>query len=135
MIIDTKLDNLLWLQDGDLQVHLVRGGTDDDTRAMLLRVPPGVAIAKHHHTGEVHVWGIAGRREILETGEIVGPGDYVYEPAGHTDSWRVVGDEPVVVFLTARGAIEYLDEAGRVTRRSTTSTVTAAFATLQGKAA
>ncbi|MFT3700015.1 MAG: cupin domain-containing protein [Kofleriaceae bacterium] len=123
-------DNLKWLKDGDVEIHLVHGGTDDDTRAMLLRVQPGTVIGKHHHHGEVHVWGISGTREILEDGRIVGPGDYVYEPAGNTDSWRVVGDEPAIVFLTARGALEYLDDAGNVKKRSTTGSVTTAFSKL-----
>lgn len=123
-------DNLLWLRDGDVEIHLVRGGTDDDTRAMLLRVQPGTTIGKHHHTGEVHIWGLSGRRQLLEDGRIAGPGEYVYEPAGNTDSWRVIGDEPAIVFLTARGAIEYLDAEGNVTRRSTTGAITAAWAKL-----
>jgi 2,4'-dihydroxyacetophenone dioxygenase len=62
----------------------------------------------------VHGFNVSGRRELLDTGEVVGPGMYVYEPAGNVDSWRVVGDEPAVLLITVRGAIEYLDEAGRV---------------------
>ena len=125
------LDSLSWLSDNaGVHVHLLRGGDDDDTRVMLLRVDPGVVIQRHHHTGEIHALGLAGTREILETGQRVGPGEYVYEPPGNIDSWRVIGDEPVLLFLTARGAIEYLGNANNIRRRSTTATVTAAFRAL-----
>jgi hypothetical protein len=60
--------------------------------------------------GEIHALNLAGRRKILETGEVIEPGEYVYEPPGNEDSWMAVGDEPLVVFLTARGAIEYIAE-------------------------
>lgn len=110
------------------QMKVIRGGTsDDDTRVLLLRVEPGTVIERHRHTGEVHALNLAGQRE-LETGEIIGPGAYVYEPSGNVDSWRAIGDEPCIVFLTARGAIEYLDGEGKVTRRSTTRTVTERYA-------
>lgn len=49
----------------------------------LMRLEPGSAVALHRHTGEVHAFNIRGTREILGTGELVGPGGYVYEPAWH----------------------------------------------------
>ncbi|HEU4727611.1 MAG TPA: cupin domain-containing protein [Kofleriaceae bacterium] len=105
-------------------LKLVRGSSsNDDTRVLLLRVEPGTVIARHRHSGEVHALNLAGTRELLDTGEIVGPGGYVYEPSGNVDSWRAVGDEPAIVFLTARGTIEYLDERGEAISRSTTASV------------
>jgi hypothetical protein len=53
----------------------------------------------------------------------------VYEPAGNVDSWMAVGDEPCVVFVVAHGAVEYLDDEGRVLRRSTTGTTGDAYRT------
>ena len=55
-----------------------------------------------------------GTREILGTGELVGPGGYVYEPAGTVDGWGAVGDEPCVVHIKVTGTIEYVDDDGRV---------------------
>jgi len=107
-------------------LKLLRGGTDDDTRAMLLRLEPGTVIARHRHDGEVHAYNISGWRLILDTGEMIGPGDYVYEPPGNVDSWKAIGDTPVIVFVTVRGAIEYLDEQGAVLSRSTTGSLTQA---------
>ena len=92
----------------------------------LLRLDRGEAIPLHRHTGEVHALNIEGSRE-LSTGEIIRPGDYVYEPAGNVDSWRVVGDERLVVLVVVMGAVEYLDDDGRVTKRYTARTLMDAY--------
>lgn len=38
-----------------------------------------------------------------------------------------VGDEPCIVFVTVRGAIESLDERGGVTTRNSTASVAASY--------
>ncbi|WP_193161892.1 cupin domain-containing protein [Microbulbifer hainanensis] len=88
----------------------------------LLRLEPGVEIGWHRHTGEVHAFNLQGSRE-LHSGEIIGPGDYVYEPAGNTDKWWAIGDEQLVVLVIAMGAVEYLDEHGGVSARYTSETL------------
>jgi quercetin dioxygenase-like cupin family protein len=96
---------------------------DDRGFVELLRLDPGVAIPLHRHTGEVHAYNLAGSRR-LHTGEIIGPGDYVYEPAGNTDSWGVHGDEPLIVMVVVIGAVEYIDRrSGAVAKRYTASTL------------
>jgi 2,4'-dihydroxyacetophenone dioxygenase len=45
---------------------------------------------------EVHALNLAGTRKLLDTGEVVGPGGYVYEPAGNVDSWMAIGDRRFV---------------------------------------
>lgn len=82
----------------------------------LFRLEPGTRIPRHRHTGEVHAFNISGRRQLLDTGEVVGPGGYVYEPLGNVDSWKVVGEEPVVLLINVRGGVEYLGEDGQVLR-------------------
>jgi len=82
----------------------------------LLRLEPGEVISRHRHTGDVHAYNLQGWRE-LDSGERVGPGDYVYEPEGNVDSWKVIGDEALIVFIVVGGAVEYLDAAGNVTQR------------------
>ncbi len=108
-------------------LKLLRGERDGDTRAVLLRLEPGTVIGKHRHEGEVHAWNVAGSRKILESGRVIGPGGYVYEPPGNVDSWMAVGDEPLVVFVTVQGAIESLDERGNVTSRDSTASVSEAY--------
>lgn len=92
----------------------------------LLRLEPGSSIALHRHTGEVHAINLEGTRQLC-TGELIGPGDYVYEPAGNTDSWKVVGDAPLVVLVIVMGAVEYLGSDNAVTARYTSETLMAAY--------
>lgn len=81
----------------------------------------------HRHSGEIHAVNLAGSRKLLDTGEVIGPGGYVYEPPGNEDSWMAVGAIPLIVFVIARGAIESLDDHGRVIARSTTRSVTESY--------
>ena len=108
-------------------LKVLRGGSDDDTRVLLLRLEPGTLVPLHRHAGEVHAYNLAGTRVLIETGEVVGPGGYVYEPPGNVDSWRAVGEEPTVVLVTARGAMDTFGEGGEVVARSTTGSVTSAY--------
>ncbi len=52
----------------------------------LMRLEPGSGVPLHRHSGEVHAYCLIGSREILGTGEIAGPGSYVYEPGGTIDA-------------------------------------------------
>jgi 2,4'-dihydroxyacetophenone dioxygenase len=86
-----------------------------DSWSELMRLEPGSAVPLHRHTGEVHAFNLSGTREIFGTGERVGPGNYVYEPAGTIDGWEAVGDEPCVIHIKVAGVIEYLGDDGQVT--------------------
>lgn len=70
----------------------------------------------HRHTGGVHAFNVAGTREIIDTGQILTAGMYVYEPVGNLDSWQAIGDEPCVIHIATAGRIEYLDDNGAVVR-------------------
>ncbi|MBB5517598.1 2,4'-dihydroxyacetophenone dioxygenase family protein [Amphiplicatus metriothermophilus] len=100
---------------------------DADGWTLQLKVEPGTTVARHRHTGEVHALTLSGRREIIDTGEIVGPGDYVYEPPGNVDSWRCFGDEPCIVHITLTGRVEYLGENGEVLFHTDTHNQRAAY--------
>lgn len=73
----------------------------------LLRMVPGAVMPLHRHTGEVHAFNLSGERQLC-TGEVVGPGGYVHEPAGHRDWWKVVGDEPMIALVVVMGTVEFL---------------------------
>jgi 2,4'-dihydroxyacetophenone dioxygenase len=126
---ERDIDRLPWqpVRPGyDLKV--LRGSdSDDDPRILLLRLDPGEVITRHRHSGEIHAINLVGSRKLLDTGEVVGPGGYVYEPPGNEDSWMAVGAVPLVVFVVACGAIESLDERGRVIARTTTRSVTESY--------
>lgn len=93
----------------------------------LMRVEPGRAIPLHRHTGPVHAFNLSGTRRILGSGELVGPGDYVYEPCGMVDGWEAVGAEPCVIHLHIVGAVEYLDSTGQVTATYDSASQRAAY--------
>jgi 2,4'-dihydroxyacetophenone dioxygenase len=87
----------------------------------LLRMDPGVVMPLHRHTGEIHACNLSGRRQLC-TGEIIGPGDYVYEPPGNTDWWKIVGDEPMLALVIVMGTVEFLGPGGIVCGRASAST-------------
>lgn len=121
-------DPLPWMPvSPGFELKLLRGGGDDDARVLLLRLAPGTLVPLHRHAGEVHAFNLSGRRLLIEQGREVGPGGYVYEPPGNVDSWRAVGDEPVVVLVIVRGAMETFGEGGKVVETSTTAGITAAW--------
>jgi hypothetical protein len=109
--IDT--DSMPWIPTGPGKSFRPLRFTQDGW-CELMRLEPGSAVAVHRHTGEVHAFNLAGTREIFGTGERVGPGNYVYEPAGTIDGWAAIGDEPCVVHIKVIGTIEYLGENGQV---------------------
>jgi len=83
----------------------------------LLRMSPGAIMPLHRHTGEIHAYNLAGTRTLC-TGEIIGPGDYVYEPPGNTDWWRVTGDEVMTALVVVIGAVEFLGPGHAVISRA-----------------
>jgi 2,4'-dihydroxyacetophenone dioxygenase len=91
--------------------------SDDRGFVELLRMEPGVVMPLHHHTGEIHAYNLSGSRQLC-TGEIVRPGDYAYEPPGNIDSWRIVGDEPMIALVVVMGAVEFLGAGGEVQFRA-----------------
>ncbi|MEO8805262.1 MAG: cupin domain-containing protein [Burkholderiaceae bacterium] len=101
--------------------RLLRFLPNDEGFVELLRMEPGVAMPLHRHSGEIHAYNVSGSRQLC-TGEVIGPGDYVYEPAGNVDWWRVVGDEPLVALVVVRGTVEFLAADGSV--RSTANALT-----------
>jgi len=91
-------------------------------RALLLKLDPGTVVPRHRHLGEVHGYTVRGFRK-LDTGEVIGPGGYVYEPPGNVDSWMAIGEEPVIVHILSFGAMEYLADDDTVVRRDSPATL------------
>lgn len=89
--------------------------SDNRGFAELLRIEPGTVIPLHRHTGEIHAFNLEGSRELC-TGEVIAPGEYVYEPAGNIDTWKAVGDVPCIIFVTVRGAVEFMGPGNTVAR-------------------
>ena len=81
---------------------------------VLMKVPPGVQLPKHHHTGPVMVYTIEGQWKYKEHDWIAGPGSVVYETAASTHTPEVVsmedGGEYVVTLVQMTGDLAFLDE-------------------------
>lgn len=92
----------------------------------LLRMEPGVLMPLHRHTGEVHAYNLSGSRQLC-TGEIIGPGDYVYEPPGNTDWWKIVGEEAMIALVIVLGEVEFLGPGDRVRARASAATQRAEY--------
>ena len=92
----------------------------------LMRMSPGAIMPLHRHTGAIHAFNLEGER-VLCTGERIGPGQYVYEPPGNTDWWKVVGDVPLVVMVVVHGEVEFIGADGSVRNRVGASTQLAAY--------
>src|SRR5262249_50432741 len=88
MSLPTDPANIPWIPLGPGESFKpLRFPPGDRGRVLLLRLEPGTLVPLHRHGGEVHGYNVSGSRKLLETGEIVGPGVYVYEPPGNVDSW------------------------------------------------
>jgi quercetin dioxygenase-like cupin family protein len=124
----TRAESLPWIPVGPGEwIKPLRVLAGNRGRALLLRLEPGGIVPPHRHTGDVHAFNLEGSRELIDNGQIVGPGDYVYEPAGNADTWRVVGDTACTVFIVTRGVMEYLDDRGSVVQRDSADTLRKAY--------
>jgi len=92
----------------------------------MMRMSPGAIMPLHRHTGEIHAFNLEGER-LLCTGERIGPGEYVYEPSGNTDWWRVVGDVPLTVLVVVHGEVEFIAADGAVRNRVSAKTQLAVY--------
>ncbi len=84
---------------------------EGEARTLQLKVAPGVTIPRHRHDGEVHAFNLAGSRR-LDSGDLAGPGAYVYEPAGNEDAWTCIGEEPCVIQISMSGRLTYIGAEG-----------------------
>ena len=91
-----------------------------EVRARFLRLEPGVTDVFHSHDAGHEVFLVlAGQAEFLIEGRraVVGPGQMCFARAGQKHQVRVVGDEPMTLFLTVTPHLEpthtFYDEAGR----------------------
>ena len=84
---------------------------------VLMKVPPGVELPKHHHTGTVMVYTIEGKWKYKEHGWVAGPGSIVYETAASAHTFEVVaagGNGCVLTLVQVTGDLLFLDENDNV---------------------
>ena len=84
---------------------------------VLMKVPPGVELPRHHHTGTVMVYTIEGKWKYKEHSWAAGPGSIVYETAASAHTFEVVaaGDNGCVLTLVqVTGDLLFLDGSDNV---------------------
>ena len=84
---------------------------------VLMKVPPGVQLPKHHHTGTVMVYTIEGKWKYEEHDWVAGPGSIVYETAASTHTFEVVAEGEsgyVTTLVQVNGDLLFLDDKGNI---------------------
>jgi 2,4'-dihydroxyacetophenone dioxygenase len=91
-------------------IDAVRGET-----VTLLKLPAGMSLPKHHHSGTVIVYTVSGSWKYLEHDWIARKGSIVYETAGtaHTPTAMPDGDDVITLNIT-QGELAFLDENDKV---------------------
>jgi quercetin dioxygenase-like cupin family protein len=81
----------------------------------LLKVPAGVEMPRHHHTGTVIVYTLQGSWRYKEHDWTARTGSVVYETAStrHTPQ-ATAGGEDVITFNIVAGELLYLDEQDNI---------------------
>jgi len=84
---------------------------------VLMKVPAGAQLPKHHHTGTVMVYTIEGTWKYIEHDWVAGPGSLVYETAASTHTFEVVAAGEtghVLTLVTVTGDLLFLDDKDNV---------------------
>jgi len=99
----------------------------DDGYSLQLRVAPGARTGLHRHTGEVNALTLSGQRRIYTSGELLGPGSFLFEPPGNEDEWGCEGTQDCIVMITLKGRVEYITAHGELDHYTDTHSAQAAY--------
>lgn len=82
--------------------------------AMAGRLPAGLAVGTHRHTGAVHMFTLSGAWGYREHDYVNRAGSYLYEPPGSVHTLYVPddNDEITETLTVVYGTTEYLDADG-----------------------
>ena len=107
-----------WAGDARIRLKLLMADIEGQRFAVRMQFAPGLTVAPHKHTGEVHAFTTAGKWHYLEYPDSPPnvAGSYLFEPPGTTHTLQVAGDitEPTDVLFVIYGAMLHLDEAGAI---------------------
>jgi 2,4'-dihydroxyacetophenone dioxygenase len=82
---------------------------------VLMKVPAGMELPRHHHSGTAIVYTIKGRWKYKEHDWIAGPGSVVFETAASSHTPEAVSREGHVLVLNiVVGDLIFLSEEGQV---------------------
>jgi len=82
---------------------------------VMMKMPAGIRMPKHHHSGTVIAYTLEGRWKYLEHDWVAGPGSIVYETAASSHTPQAhPGHGDVVVLTIVTGDLIFLDENDKV---------------------
>lgn len=87
----------------DVMIKLLKVNPLSGEWITLLKSPAHVQLPRHHHSGTVIVYTVAGRWRYLEHDWVAGPGSLVYEVAGSRHTPAVVGEDEVLTLNIVQG--------------------------------
>lgn len=107
-----------WAGDPGIRLKLLMADIEGQRFAVRMQFAPGLTVAPHKHTGEVHAFTRAGRWNYLEYPDSPDnvAGSYLFEPPGTTHTLQISPDagEPTDVLFVIYGAMLHLGADGAV---------------------
>lgn len=100
----------------DVHIKLLKADPVRGETITLLKAPISMELPRHHHSGTVIVYTIAGAWRYKEHDRVAEPGSVVFETAASAHTAVAVeghGDEVITLNITM-GDLLYTDEAGQV---------------------
>jgi hypothetical protein len=97
-------------------MRLLQADVEAGVYAMAGKLPAGLAVGTHRHTGAVHMFTLSGAWRYLEHDYVNRAGSYLYEPPGSVHTLHVPADnaELTETLTVVYGTTEYLDPDGNV---------------------
>ena len=107
-----------WAGDPNIKLKLLMADVEGGRYAVRMQFAPGVQVAPHKHTGEIHAFTLAGEWAYLEYPNSPSntAGSYLFEPPGSTHSLKVADNVQgfTDILFIMYGAMIHLDEDGTV---------------------
>ncbi len=112
------LDEVPWVPNHlfpGAELRLLQADVDVGVYVMAGRLPAGLEVGTHRHTGAVHMFTLAGAWKYHEHKYVNRAGSYLYEPPGSVHTLYVLpGAERTETLSVVYGETEYLDADGAV---------------------
>lgn len=110
----TDVEALPWIPflpySEELKLKIIRLNPVNGEWVSLLRVPAGMEMPKHYHSGTVHVYTLEGSWGYKEHDWTAGPGSFVFETAASAHTPVAKPGEDVVTLNIVMGDWNIVDE-------------------------
>lgn len=107
-----------WAGDPGIKLKLMMADIEGGRYAVRMQFKPGLQVATHKHSGEIHAFTFAGEWVYLEYPDSPPnqPGSYLFEPPGSTHTLKVSDDVEGMtdVLFIMYGAMIHLDDEGTI---------------------